>query len=203
MVFQGDCFATRGRYSSTDFSDARILETRSVDVQDCQRKCQEHPKCNYFLFFSRNHYQRFKHLTCRLLRFKGTLKLDGEGHISGPKYCTSPREVDQIVKAYRQFYCNGSCDSIHQLRFIPEKCRKSDDSARSIVGQSPMGASETTSKTPQEIEIELETKRNVDKDETRSNQVKAVVAQIPPDVKSDRPSKLPSKLKNYELGWLL
>lgn len=107
------CFAEKGRYSGTDILASRIEETRAIDVQDCQVKCQSDPECNFFLFFDKNHYQRFKHLTCRLLRSKGQLKLDQLGHVSGPKFCTD-FDVQQLAVALKssqlvgklvRFYC--------------------------------------------------------------------------------------------------
>ena len=62
---------SQGRYTSTDRKASRIEENRSIDATSCQKKCQKHPECMYFLFFDSNHYQTFKHLTCRLLRSKG------------------------------------------------------------------------------------------------------------------------------------
>jgi hypothetical protein len=66
------CFSEKGRYSGTDLAGSRIIEQRSETVQDCQRQCHENGQCRYFLYFSDQHYQRFKHRTCRLLRNKVT-----------------------------------------------------------------------------------------------------------------------------------
>ena len=63
------CFSIKGRYTGTDLIDSRIKELRTLSTQECQEKCNEHEECNYFLYFSLDHYQRFKHNTCRLLRF--------------------------------------------------------------------------------------------------------------------------------------
>ena len=63
------CFSIKGRYTGTDLIDSRIKELRTLSTQECQEKCNEHEDCNYFLYFSLDHYQRFKHNTCRLLRF--------------------------------------------------------------------------------------------------------------------------------------
>ena len=63
------CFSIKGRYTGTDLIDSRIKELRTLSTQECQQKCNEHEDCNYFLYFSLDHYQRFKHNTCRLLRF--------------------------------------------------------------------------------------------------------------------------------------
>ena len=63
------CFSIKGRYTGTDLIDSRIKELRTLSTEECQQKCNEDEDCNYFLYFSLDHYQRFKHNTCRLLRF--------------------------------------------------------------------------------------------------------------------------------------
>ena len=106
------CFSIKGRYTGTDLIDSRIKELRTLSTEECQEKCKEHPDCNYFLYFSLDHYQRFKHNTCRLLRFKGQLKPAEAGHISGPKRCMTFREKEDTIKnnnlllsKLQQFYC--------------------------------------------------------------------------------------------------
>ena len=68
LVEQENCYVNKGRYTGTDFVDSRIREIRTLSPEECQQKCLEHEECNYFLYFSKEHYQRFKHYTCRLLR---------------------------------------------------------------------------------------------------------------------------------------
>ena len=109
---------SRGRYTSTDIRASRIEENRSIDATSCQKKCQKHPECTYFLFFDKNHYQAFKHLTCRLLRSRGHLKLDLVGHVSGPKFCTkfdladlqSNLQSNNFIQDLQNAHCNFQFD---------------------------------------------------------------------------------------------
>ena len=68
LVRNENCYANKGRYTGTDMVDSRIMEIRALTIKECQKKCMENEECNYFLYFSKEHYQRFKHYTCRLLR---------------------------------------------------------------------------------------------------------------------------------------
>ena len=109
---------SQGRYTGTDQKYSRIEENRALDAISCQKKCQNHPECSYFLFFDGTHYQTFKHLTCRLLRYKGDLKPDVVGHISGPKFCTefdladlqSNLQSNNFIQDLQKAHCNSQLD---------------------------------------------------------------------------------------------
>ena len=68
LVKKENCYVNKGRYTGTDMVDSRIMEIRTLTINECQKKCVENEECQYFLYFSKEHYQRFKHYTCRLLR---------------------------------------------------------------------------------------------------------------------------------------
>lgn len=131
------CFAEKGRYSGTDSLASRIEETRAVDVQDCQVKCQSHVECNFFLYFDKNHYQRFKHLTCRLLRSKGQLKLDQLGHVSGPKFCTD-FDVQQLGVALKSDQLTGKLVQFYCAKSPEDQCMiwdQLEDEVRNVIGE--------------------------------------------------------------------
>ena len=80
------CFIDNARDSETDHNESVIMRTKTVDVNICQKRCQSHKDCNFFLFLTQTHPQWYKRRECRLLRKTGILT-NHSGHISGPKYC--------------------------------------------------------------------------------------------------------------------
>ena len=95
------CFSIKGRYTGTDLIDSRIKELRTLATQECQQKCNEHEDCNYFLYFSLDHYQRFKHNTCRLLRFV-LLSIRPVQH-TFKKYLDTYTSLKKYLDTYRYF----------------------------------------------------------------------------------------------------
>lgn len=82
------CHHIDQRLTGTDLSGGRIAEIQVQTPEQCQGECVEAPDCNYFLFFSMNHYQPWKRGTCRLLALKGEYE-PAPGHISGPRNCST------------------------------------------------------------------------------------------------------------------
>ena len=80
------CYIDNARDSGTDHNESVIMKTKTVDAKICQKKCQSHKECNFFLFLTQTHPQWYKRRECRLLRKTGILT-DHSGHISGPKFC--------------------------------------------------------------------------------------------------------------------
>ena len=80
------CYIDNARDSETDHNESVIMKTKTVDADICQKRCQSHKDCNFFLFLTQTHPQWYKRRECRLLRKTGILT-DHSGHISGPKYC--------------------------------------------------------------------------------------------------------------------
>ena len=95
------CYIDNARDSGTDHNESVIMKTKTVDANICQKRCQSHKECNFFLFLTQNHPQWYKRKECRLLRKTGSLT-DHSGHISGPKYCNlsvSTSNSNHSVKA--------------------------------------------------------------------------------------------------------
>ncbi len=86
---EDDCILEATRPSGTDLRGSKIRELKTPTAQLCQEACQKDSECQHFLYFSKRHYQRFKHNTCRLLREKGEDRPDQAGHVSGPKVMDS------------------------------------------------------------------------------------------------------------------
>ena len=80
------CFIDNARDSGTDHNESVIMKTKTVDANMCQKRCQSHKECNFFLYLTQTHPQWYKRRECRLLRKTGILT-NHSGHISGPKYC--------------------------------------------------------------------------------------------------------------------
>ena len=74
------------------------MNTKTVDAESCQIRCQLNENCNFFLYLTRNHPQWFKRRECRLLRSTGIL-VNKDNHVSGPKYCNTSSSFyeDQTV----------------------------------------------------------------------------------------------------------
>ena len=66
------CFKTDSRLSGTDMRNSVIKKTKVDSAEDCQEKCVENSDCQYFLYFTDDHYQSWKRGECRLLR-KGSI----------------------------------------------------------------------------------------------------------------------------------
>ena len=81
------CFLSNVRDKGTDLPNNVITRTKTIDAGGCQRRCQQREQCNFFLFFSATHSQWYKRRECRLLKQRGPLEVNVEGHISGPKNC--------------------------------------------------------------------------------------------------------------------
>ena len=81
------CFLENVRDKGTDVPNNVIARTKTIDAQGCQRRCQKRDQCNFFLFFTPTHSQWYKRRECRLLKERGALEVNSEGHISGPKSC--------------------------------------------------------------------------------------------------------------------
>lgn len=92
------CFKTRTRLSGTDVPGSRIKELQAQSAKDCQKRCAKEQDCNFFIFFSTEHYQMFKHKKCRLLREGGNVQPNQVGHISGPKMCSSSKVTNSLDK---------------------------------------------------------------------------------------------------------
>ena len=107
------CGRSQGRYSSTNLKDARIEENRAISATSCQKKCQNHPECMFFLFFDTNHYQAFKHLTCRLLRSKGPSIIDID------QLSHSQIQIFPQLKTRTDRWCSSSCTATHKKKWLP------------------------------------------------------------------------------------
>ena len=81
------CFLSNVRDKGTDLPNNVITRTKTIDAEGCQRRCQQREQCNFFLYFSPTHSQWYKRRECRLLKQRGPLEVNVEGHISGPKNC--------------------------------------------------------------------------------------------------------------------
>ena len=55
---QHSCYVHSGRYSGTDLYGSIITENRQFAVEDCQEQCAANDECNYYLYFTKDHYQR-------------------------------------------------------------------------------------------------------------------------------------------------
>ena len=100
------------RYTGTDLPESLITTTKTVDAESCQRRCQNRGNCNFFLYFSPTHSQWFKRRECRLLRQRGTLQMDAEGHISGPKLCEhDTAKNDSLTFAKQELQSEAFIDS--------------------------------------------------------------------------------------------
>ena len=93
-----ECIVVDGRYSGTDMKDGKIKEVRAKSPQHCQELCKLNKECQFFIYFSTSHYQRYKHKVCRFLRFSGEMELNQNGHVSGPQIC--PEEFIPKIKDY-------------------------------------------------------------------------------------------------------
>jgi len=80
------CFQDDMRLTGTDLPGSRIRETIRDTVLLCQEACRDDPDCQFFIYFSKKHYQPWKRRTCRLLRLQGEYQ-PASGHISGPQIC--------------------------------------------------------------------------------------------------------------------
>ena len=120
----GFCILNNTRLSGTDIRGSRIRETRAATVLGCQQECLKDLECEYFIYFTKQHYQRYKHETCRLLREGGQAQGNQRGHMSGPKKC-SDQDVEMTVKELREFLdselgkmMDGRCRELERLHSI-------------------------------------------------------------------------------------
>ena len=92
-----ECFLENVRDKGTDSSDNVITRTKTIDAKGCQRRCQKREQCNFFLFFTPTHSQWYKRRECRLLKERGALEVNSDGHVSGPKNCkvTNAGQIDE------------------------------------------------------------------------------------------------------------
>ena len=90
------------RYTGTDLPESLITTTKTIDAESCQRRCKNRENCNFFLYFSPTHSQWFKRRECRLLRQRGTLQKNAEGHISGPKFCKHVSTNKDTLRSLKQ-----------------------------------------------------------------------------------------------------
>ena len=95
-----ECFRENSRLSGTDIGGSVISKDKQETVEDCQEKCAETDECNFFLYFTDEHYQTWKRGECRLLRQQGEYQDDQAGHTSGPKVCDTDQELETEVKIF-------------------------------------------------------------------------------------------------------
>ncbi|XP_040564908.1 uncharacterized protein [Lepeophtheirus salmonis] len=123
-----ECHHINARYSGTDLKGGILEEDNALNASDCQSRCKMNSKCKYFLFFSKNHHQRFKHGICRLLQYSGKLEKDLPGHISGPKACLSPEVKNQInyicLKLKELLSLEATYESSQKLSCSPSQLNK-------------------------------------------------------------------------------
>ncbi|XP_023327861.1 uncharacterized protein LOC111700990 [Eurytemora carolleeae] len=133
-----DCFLNSTRYSGSDYVNGSIIEGIAPDLVSCQNACIDEEECKYFIYFTTDHPQQFKHKYCRLLRFKGEVEANKPGHISGPKMCPDifyPQifaknllsAVEIYKEGFRSIICNGTATRQSSMKIIEKVYTLTDE----------------------------------------------------------------------------
>ena len=135
------CYIDNARDSGTDDNESVIMKTKTVDAKICQKKCQSHKECNFFLFLTQTHPQWYKRRECRLLRKTGILT-NHSGHISGPKYCNLSASTSNKNSSFKTIFPSSvknledatSHNNLAQLveDFLNLICRLHDSSGNKV-----------------------------------------------------------------------
>ena len=136
-----DCLLKSTRASGTDIRGSLIRTIKTPTPKLCQQACQEEAECSYILYFSKEHYQTYKHTTCRLLKQAGVPKGNLPGHVSGPKYCLTADSSAGSMGDLKKIVNNGvaglvskTCSDVQQMKSVqsPASILKSNLNTRSF-----------------------------------------------------------------------
>ena len=138
-----ECILQNTRLSGTDMKNSQIRETFKESAEECQEECSSEEECQFFLFFTVDHYQSWKHGRCRLLRMAGMQQRNQQGHSSGPKFCQQIKTFEQVIYSFLEetvidtlaFECNRSAKFQSEFPWLQSKIKD-------IIGSEGKGESE-------------------------------------------------------------